>query len=486
MPLVSSYGWLSTWLLAVNLLIIITLVPRIVAQRRESAATLAWVLFILLVPLGGALAYHLLGTRRLRKRVRKRVKARARFAPVAGRVDGALRAFAFDPSTHEVDDPDDNAMAGRIFAVDRSTATAGNDVLLLPEGPQAFEALERAIGEAKHHVHALFYIFRPDETGRALLALLAERARAGVEVRLLVDAVGSFELRPSDTRALRDAGGKVAEFLPVSVLAKPFSVNFRNHRKVVVVDGRVAFTGGMNVGDEYRGRRTAQGGPWRDLLLRLRGPAALRLQEIFVDDWNYATDEGCFDPVYFPPPERPGRVVVQVVSSGPDSSHEAIYHSFFSAITGARQRVWLTTPYFIPDVAIFVALVTAALRGVDVRLLLPGSSDHPLVLYAGQSYYEELLAAGVRVFEFNRGFLHAKTMVVDHAWTALGSANMDMRSFRLNWEANVVAYDADLARSIALAFVRDCEGAVEVKRPLVRSRWRRTREAGSYLLSPLL
>jgi cardiolipin synthase A/B len=484
MPFV-SYGWVSTALIAVNLLIIFALVPRIVVQRRESAATLAWVFFILLVPLGGALAYHLFGTRRLRKRVRRRVHARARVAPVAARADATMRAFAFDPSAHEVDDPNDNELAGRIFAVDRSVATAGNDVALFPDGAGAFAALEEAVAGAKHHVHALFYIFRPDATGRALLALLTERARAGVEVRLLVDAVGSFELRPSDTRALREAGGKVGEFLPVSVLGKPFSVNFRNHRKVVVVDGKTAFTGGMNVGDEYSGRKTPQG-PWRDLLLRLRGPAALRLQEIFVDDWHYTTDEGCFDPVYFPPPERPGKVVVQVVASGPDSSHESIHHSFFSAITGARQRVWLTTPYFIPDVAILVALTTAALRGVDVRLLLPGVSDHRLVLYAGQSYYEELLAAGVRIFEFHKGFLHAKTMVVDHAWTALGSANMDMRSFRLNWEANVVAYDAQLARAVALDFLRDCGQAVEVKRPVVRSTWRRAREAGSYLLSPLL
>jgi cardiolipin synthase len=481
----ASYGWLSTGLVAVDLLIVLLLVPRIVAQRRESAATLAWVFFILLVPLGGAVAYHLFGTRRLRKRVRRRVNARARVAPAAARVDAALRAFAFDPAGHEADEPGDNGLAERIFAVGRSTATTGNDVLLLPEGPQAFAALERAIGEARHHVHALFYIFKPDETGRALLALLAARARAGVQVRLLVDAVGSLELRPSDTRALRDAGGSVAEFLPVNVLAKPFSVNFRNHRKVVVVDGREAFTGGMNVGDEYRGRKTPQG-PWRDLLLRLRGPAALRLQEIFVDDWHYATGEECFDPRYFPPPERPGRVVVQVVESGPDSSHESIHHSFFSAITGARQRVWLTTPYFIPDVSIFVALTTAALRGVDVRLLLPGVSDHRLVLYAGQSHYDELLAAGVRIFEFRQGFLHAKALVVDHAWTALGSANMDMRSFRLNWEANVVAYDAQIARAVALDFLRDCEQAVEVKRPVVRTRWRRAREAASYLLSPLL
>lgn len=484
MPFV-SYGWLSTGLVFVNLIIIFALVPRIVAQRRESAATLAWVFFILLVPLGGAFAYHLFGTRRLRKRVRRRVHARARVAPVAARVDATLRAFAFDPANREADDPADDELATRIFAVDRSPATGGNDVLLLPEGPQAFAALEQAIAGAKHHVHALFYIFRPDETGRALLALLTERAKAGVEVRLLVDAVGSLELRPTDTRELRRAGGRVAEFLPVSVLAKPFSVNFRNHRKIVVVDGQTAFTGGMNVGDEYRGRKTPQG-PWRDLLLRLRGPAALRLQEIFVDDWNYATDAECFDPVYFPPPERPGRVVVQVVASGPDSSHETIHHSFFSAITGARQRVWLTTPYFIPDVAILVALTTAALRGVDVRLLLPGASDHRLVLYAGQSYYDELLAAGVRVFEFRKGFLHAKTMVVDHAMTALGSANMDMRSFRLNWEANVVAYDAQLARAVALDFLRDCEQAVEIKRPVVRTTWRRAREAGSYLLSPLL
>jgi len=481
-----TFHVLQTTFFVVEAAIMLLLIPRVIMQKRESVATLAWVLFLLLVPIGGALLYYFLGTRRLRRRRWRRAQSKAVLAFGAARVGAILEAYRYeavdlaDPSHH------DQQTSRRWFALDSSAATVGNHVEVFSTGKAAFESLGHAIEAAEHHIHLLFYIFRPDAIGTHLLELLTAKARAGVEVRLLVDAVGSHELRSSSTEALRQAGGRVAEFLPVSLVAKPFSVNFRNHRKIVVVDGRVAFTGGMNVGDEYHGV-SPNVAPLRDTHVRLQGPAALRLQELFADDWHVTTQEDCLKPLYFPPPEPQGDVVVQVVASGPDAAiTETIHRSFFSAISRAQKRVWLTTPYFVPDRSILVALYTASLQGVDVRLLLPGRSDHNLVLHASRSYYEELLQAGVRIFEYNKSMLHAKTLVADHAWSTLGSANMDMRSFLLNWEANLLIFDPTVNREIAASFLHDCKGAREIKRPLVRSHWRRWQESGARLLSPIL
>jgi cardiolipin synthase A/B len=472
---------LSSALFLLDVAIVLYLVPRIVIQRRESAATLAWVLFIILLPFGGAFFFHLLGTRRLQRRRARRARTRALIAPAMGRISAVLEPYNVRAGTLE---DQRIALATRLFNIERSVATKGNELTVV-HGEAMFRELEEAIRSAETYVHVQFYIFHPDATGQRVLAALEERARAGVEVRLLIDAVGARDLKHRFVEPLLAAGGKVAQFLPVNPITKPFSVNFRNHRKIVVVDGRLALTGGMNVGDEYLGRKTKHG-RWRDTHVIVRGPAALRLQEIFADDWHFSTDEELVDPRYYPTPERPGSVVMQVVASGPDATAEAIHRKVFTAITKSEQRVWLTTPYFIPDRAIQVALYTAARRGVDVRLLLPGTSDHLLVLYAGRSFYDELLEAGVRIFEYELGMLHAKTMVVDDLWVTIGSANTDMRSFVLNWEANLVALDSTLAHRMGDTFLEDLKGAKEIRRPRAANRWDRFKEAGSYVLSPLL
>ena len=483
----SPSAWLSAIALVADVGIVVVLIPRIVAQRRESAATLAWVLFILMVPIAGAVLYHLLGTRRLSRKRRLRLAARQRLSRSAARA--ALAPYDIRAKESELE------QASRLFYVERTSATRGNEVRLL-HGAETYDAIEAAIAEASRYVPVEFYIFHPDRTGRRILDLLEQRARAGVTVRLLVDAVGASDLRQKHVAGLVAAGGTFAQFLPVNLFTRPFSVNFRNHRKIVSVDGHTAFTGGMNVGDESRGgsswsadgRRLSgkKRDRFRDTHVRVRGPAALHLQEIFADDWHFSTGEDCAGSAYYPDPPIAGNVILQVVASGPDQTAEAIHRKLFTAITRAESRVWLTTPYFIPDRAILVALQTAAARGVDVRLLLPGTSDHRLVLYAGRSYYDELLSSGVRIFEYQAGFLHAKTMVVDDLWTTIGSANMDMRSFVLNWEATLVALDRDLARHVARQFEKDLLEAREITLPRRRSRSMRMKESASYLLSPLL
>lgn len=470
----------SVAVVVADVLIVVVLVPRVVSQRRESAATLAWVLSILLVPLAGAALFHLLGTRRLRWRQRRRARSRALFEASAEPLRTTLATCQVDVAT------DRAALAlARNFGVAPDDATVGNVVDLYHDGEEAFRALCEAVAGAQRYVHLEYYIFQDDETGRRLLAILAERARAGVEVRLLVDAVGSWTMRRRGVAAdLMSAGGQFASFLPISVFSRPFSVNLRNHRKIVVIDGHVAFTGGMNIGDEYRSR-DPRIGHWRDSQARVQGPAALRLHEVFIEDWLFATGERVFGPRYLVAPDMPGDVVVEVIESGPDRTSETIYRRLFVAITRAEKRVWLTTPYFIPDQAILVALATAAQRGVDVRLLLPGWSDQPLALYAGRAHYTELLRSGARVYEYAPGMLHAKTMVVDDQWVTIGSANMDRRSFHLNWEANLVLLDRGINEDMARRFEQDLTHATEIRSHRPR-RLRRFGEAVCYVLSPLL
>jgi cardiolipin synthase A/B len=476
-------GWASTAFFLLDVAIVVILVPRIISQRRESAATLAWVLFILLLPVLGAGLYHLFGTRRMKRKRLLRAKARERIADVSATVRKVLGPFHVQVDGAQQDDP--LAAAARTFNFDRAAATTGNELTVLHHGNLLFRAIEAEIAAAQSYIHVEFYIFHPDRTGLRIIELLEERARAGVEVRLLVDAVGARELKHRHVSKLLAAGGKFAQFLPVNIWARPFSVNFRNHRKIVVIDGVTAFTGGMNVGDEYRGR-DPEIGNWRDTHVMIRGPVALKLQEIFADDWHFSTGEQTVSERYYPVPQRPGASLVEVVASGPDATAEAIHRKLFNAITRADRRVWLTTPYFIPDRSIMVALMTAAERGVDVRLLLPGWSDHKFVLYAGRSHYLELLAAGARIFEYKRGMLHAKTMVVDDVWTTIGSANMDRRSFVLNWEANLIALDRLLACQMAERFEHDMKDAAEITLPLRRTPIQTFEEAACYILSPLL
>jgi cardiolipin synthase len=265
-------------------------------------------------------------------------------------------------------------------------------------------------------------------------------------------------------------------------------VNLRNHRKIVVVDGKMAFSGGVNIGDEYRGRMPGIG-VWRDTHFRMEGPAALALQRVFFQDWFFATGEGVDPTPFFPAnASPPGDATVAIVPSGPDTRTEAIHRLFFAAIAGARERVYITTPYFVPDAPMVVALQVAAMRGVDVKLILPSRSNHRVTFHAGRSFYAELLEAGVHIYEYQPGMIHAKTMVVDGRIVFLGSANMDMRSFRLNFEVHALIHDAPTASELEECFSEDLAKTVAVDLARWRTRRRRDRiaEGAGRFVSPLL
>lgn len=476
-------------LLGIVLLQLVIIFGFVIVERRDPNATLAWILGVVLLPLVGVMLYLLLGLRRKVKRSRKAERVAQRLREVYHRWQVARKvrgegAERLPVRTRGLVD----LGAGAAGAY----ACAGNSVGLLINGAHTYAAIRAAIEGAKDHIHVEFYIIQPDETGRALRQVLVEKARAGVEVRVLCDGLGSMRLPDDFWDELIAAGGKAGVFAPVRIapmLRRRDHVNFRNHRKIVIVDGVIGLTGGINIGREYLGL-DPDIGDWRDTHVRIEGPAVLGMQQIFVEDWLHSTDELLDNGRYFPEPAAvpPGAATVQVIGSGPDRPWAIIHQLHFLAVAYSQQRVWLTTPYFVPDRVLQTALITAALRGVDVRLLLPKKSDSRLVDWASRFYYAELLEAGVRIYEYGAGFLHAKTMVVDDWLATIGSSNMDIRSFSLNYEINAFAYDETAARSLVEQFTVDLQLAKEVAPnwSATLSYPRRVLYAFAGLLSPLL
>jgi cardiolipin synthase len=460
----------------------------LMSQRREPTATLAWLLSVVLLPFLGLVAYLVFGRTRFRRVVKRCVAAETRLAGILERFDvhrkaGGTDAAELEPRTQGV-----LALGDRMT---RTPSSSGNRVDVLVNASASYRSMIQAISGAREHVHVEFYIIQPDATGIGLRDQLVRKAREGLSVRLLYDALGSKKLPRDFWEPLHAAGGETAPFSPIWRILAPFRrrdrVDFRNHRKIVVVDGRVGFTGGINIGKEYLGLDPEMG-HWRDTHMRIEGPAVLSLQRAFAYDWTTATQRVLDEERYYPEPEVAGPSTVQVIDSGPDSSWSAIAHVFVQTITSARRRVWITNPYFVPSPAIEQALVGAALRGVDVRLLLPGRPDHLLVAFAARSYYAPMLEAGARIYHYQRGFVHAKTMVIDDWVGTVGSANMDMRSFNLNFELNAFVYDAVFVNELADLFDRDLRHAREYTLEDERSLSTPARFLRSVarLLSPLL
>ncbi|HET6435902.1 MAG TPA: cardiolipin synthase [Xanthomonadaceae bacterium] len=445
----------------------------IVLQKRDPAATLGWLLGLAALPIVGFIVYYLFGPQRIQRQRLRRARQRVSLPA------GDQRAGA-----------DEGAELARLghATTGLSPATA-RDVRLLVDGKATYAALLEAIAGAREHVHLEYYIFAADRTGTLVRDALVERARAGVAVRLLLDAVGSAGCTRAFLAPLVAAGGEVAWFHPMRFgrfWRRPF-LNLRSHRKIVVVDSAVAFTGGINVTDDENDGLRADA--YRDLHVRVTGDIVRALQLVFVEDWVYATGRRDFLSSIaqtLPPPE-PGPIAAQALTSGPDSSWEAIHRLHVGAIHAARRRVWLVTPYFVPSEAALMALTSAALAGLDVRVLVPRRSDSLLVTLAARSYFDELIAAGAKVYEYGPRMLHTKALLVDDALALVGSANFDSRSFRLNFEVSMLFDDPGIAASLAQLIEGEFARAPRVREDRPHPLWRvRLPEALARLLSPLL
>ena len=342
---------------------------------------------------------------------------------------------------------------------------AGNRVTLLVDGPKTLTAIRNAIDSAHHHVHLETYIFADDEVGRVLRDLLIRRRQEGIEVRVLYDAIGSVTTPAAFFEPMRQAGVEVLQFQPLNpARTLPWKLNNRDHRKIVVVDGRVAFTGGINISSTYASSSSLRPGPksgqeeaWRDTHVEIEGPAAAQFQTLFVKIWERAGGKlGDASAQYFPPLAASGaELVAAVASSGGDRHETTIYDTYVAAIGHASRRLWMTQAYFAPDPALRQALIAAARRGVDVRVIVPSFSDSALIFHASRADYDELLAGGVRIYEQRYAMLHAKSMVIDSALSMVGSANFDIRSFLHNNEVNAVVVGSEFAERMEALFQRD-------------------------------
>lgn len=448
-----------------------------ISRKRDPAVTLAWVLGFFLLPGVGILLYVFFGYQRF--------ALRRRAAP-----NPLHRLLLLKESAERFpggDSPAKTPMETLAEALTDFPALGGNRVRIYNRAEDTDDALARAIGAARHHVHMCYYIFEPDRTGLRYRDLLIEQARRGVEIRVLMDAVGSYRIGKKFLSPLLGAGAKTAFFNPFRTFKRPWAFNARNHRKLTVIDGAIGFMGSQNIGHHFwrSGSRRIQ---WRETDVRLEGPAAVELQTVFAEDWHFATGENLMGDAYFPTPVVRGGTRVQVVPTGPNKRENTLGMIFLEAIHTARSRVTITTPYFIPTAPMTLALQTAARKGVRVDLLLPRRTDHPVVTWAGRSWYKELLESGVHVHEYNDAFIHSKVVTVDGRWALMGSANMDTRSFLINFELSLLLDDADTAGHLEKQFDRMVEGAVRVKAdPLAElSFTRQFWEGLCRLLSPLL
>ena len=448
----------------------------------------AWILGILALPGVGMLAYWLFASDRLRRKVgRRRRRVAHLLHQLKGRVEQHARTAGDWTPTPLPADLAAIAELGRRLA--DMPAIGGNDVQIFEDANSTYAALADALRAARHHIHLEYYIWQPDETGTSFRDLLIERARAGVKCRLLLDAVGCHRIRRAFLRPLVDAGVRVAFYMPLFLFrgGKRYSLHLRNHRKIAVLDGQVAFMGSQNIGDEYRGRLRRLS-PWYDTHVRLSGPAALFLQQTFAEDWYFATRESLDREDYFAEPVRLGHSIVQVLPTGPVHSVSPLAQILFAAVTSARESIRIATPYFVPDRAVRMALAHACYRGVRVQLVLPSRSDSALALWAARSFYAELLEVGVDIHEYDGGVLHSKLVTVDDRWCMLGSANMDARSFRLNFEVTALIYDPQVAAGLARSIDGYCGAA---RRITPRDVWhqgllRQVGEGAARLFAPLL
>jgi cardiolipin synthase len=365
--------------------------------------------------------------------------------------------------------PDATPAAQR--ALPANPFVGGNEAGLLVDGPRTHRAMFEAMSRARDHINIQSYILDDSELGERLAHLLSKKVKSGVKVHLMYDSVGSIQTSKAYFQRLREAGVAVCEFNPVKRIE---SVNRRNHRKITVVDGRVAFTGGINISETYASSsRRARAGQdqeadkrngWRDTQVEVQGPVVAQFQRIFLDDWALQDCGPWQDARFFPPPEKRGTLVASVVRGDPGRESSEMYSELLGRIGRARSRVWLTFGYFVPDPQTKQVLIDAARRGVDVRIVLPGFSDFWAPVYAGRSHYEELLEAGVRVYEWHEALMHAKTAVIDGVWSSVGSTNLDWRSFVHNYEADLIVHDAGFAQALERRFELDVAASVPVER----------------------
>lgn len=477
------------WILEIALSIINVILALVIIfiERKNPAKTLAWILVLFFLPIVGAVVYLVFAQNISRRKIYKlddkdRKIIRDSLEDQIEEMNSGKLEFSNDVANVWRQMIKLNLVYGEAYL------TQNNSIDMFSDGKDFFRSLMKDIKAAKYSIDIEFYIIKPDFIGQRLLKLLTDKAKEGVQVRLLIDALGSRRISDRKLKDFIDAGGKVEYFFKPKFKYLNFDLNYRNHRKIVVIDNKYGYIGGFNIAKEYLGFKK-KFGYWRDTHLRIVGNSVQDLKAIFLMDWSVERGEKPdFDEIDFYSENTKSDIAVQIVMSGPDSVKEQIKRSMMRMITLAGEKIYLQTPYFVPDRAMLESLKMAAQSGVDVKIMIPCMPDHPFVYWANYSYCGELIKSGARVFRYENGFLHAKTLVVDGEVSTVGSANFDVRSFRLNFEANAFVYDKEFATKMEKTFEDDMKLSTEVTLEDYESRglWIKIKEAVSVLLSDIL
>lgn len=471
--------------------LVATAVILILTRKREPEAALAWILAVIFLPIIGIIFFFTAGIRKIPLRLKRKLHHKDEFNKKLFEHDVTTNRISATMKSSDLESPQVQRWSALNTIADKlsdSRKRSGNAIELLADGEKAFDAIFASIEAAKDHIHIEEFIFRYDHLGKKLVELLIEKIKQGVEVRVLVDALGSFFAWTLLAR-LRQAGGRAAVFMRLFPLFKRFTPNFRNHRKIVICDGSIGFFGGLNIGDEYLGHKRLTLSDWCDVHLKIEGPAVLDLQKIFAEDWDFATGEFLSEERYFRDISEVGSAPIQIVSSGPDYDVSAIRSIYFSALAHADQSLLVASPYLVPDLAIREALISAALRGVKVTILTQGlPPDYWIPHFASAYFWEDYLMAGIKIFLYQKGMMHAKLIVADNIWASVGSANLDNRSLSLSFELIGLLDRKEEVVAITRWFEDKIKQSVEVDLEVLKDRsvFRRIAERGALLLAPLL
>ena len=473
-------------ILLIYLFTVISTAVMVIHEKRDPAKTSTWVLILILLPIVGLIFYIFFGQNHRKEKIfnRKAIKDLQQIELISQSqlVDIHTSKFIGVPSI-----ADNLGIITLLLNNSKALLTRYNHVEIFQTGRKSFRSILDNIDRAEKSIHLEFYIIADDDIGNRIKGKLIDKAKAGVKVRLIYDDVGSWHLPKRFVKELVDAGAEVYPFMEVKFPFLTSKVNYRNHRKIIVIDGKIAFMGGMNIADRYlKGDDFL--GTWYDTVLRIEGDAVSVLQIIFLIDWYFVSNKIEFSKdECFAEHSITTQLSLQITASGPDSDWASIMQAFFAAITRARKHIYISTPYFVPNESILTALKTAALSGVDVRIVLPGKSDSKVVYWSSMSYVSELLAAGIKVYLFQNGFNHSKILMIDSNFASVGSANMDIRSFEDNFEVLAMIYDQELTQSLEKQFHKDIRKSRQVnpKKWAQRSTKQNFKESLARIFSPL-
>ncbi|PTE68431.1 cardiolipin synthase [Staphylococcus devriesei] len=457
-------------------------------ERRSAGSIWAWLLVLVFLPVIGFILYLLLGRQIQRDQIFKLKKEdRKGLEMIVDEQIEALESDDFSKGNHQI--VKFKEMVRMLLFNNAAFLTTDNNIKIFTDGNAKFNSLIEDIKSAQDYIHIQYYIFKSDNLGRRILAALEKKLDEGLEVKMLYDDMGSRLLRKKDLKRFREKGAHVESFFPSKLPLINLRMNNRNHRKIVIIDGKIGYVGGFNVGDEYLGQ-DKKFGYWRDTHLRLEGDSVNALELRFILDWNSQSSRDFieYDERYFPDVNSGGTIGVQIASSGPDEEWEQIKYGYLKMISSAKHSIYIQSPYFIPDQAFLDAIKIAALGGVEVNLMIPNMPDHPFVYWATLKNAASLLEAGVKIYKYDNGFLHSKTLIIDDEIATVGTTNMDNRSFTLNFEVNAFIYDEDIACQLKQAFIDDMKVSYRLTQELYNQRgtWVKFKEGISQLLSPIL